>query len=238
MKSILRTIVTILLASVILTGTVGTAFAAQNPFAYMEAESRKAVEAAIKAGTIPTGTTIYDCAYGADANGNTIVIQYRDKNGNWIDVTTGEKSTSTAAESTSTAPKKDELAAYADRVFELVNLERETAGEAPLQRSDTLNTAAMTRASECASLNSLYVDGKAHTRPDGSQWFTVFGIEKNFNYGENAGVGCTADERMAHFMNSEGHRKNILRSDYTEIGIACAVSETGEIFTVQIFYRP
>jgi uncharacterized protein YkwD len=91
---------------------------------------------------------------------------------------------------------------------------------------------------DCASVNSLYVDGVAHARPDGSRWFTVLGIERNYNYGENAGQGGTAETRMASFMRSDGHRANILRNDYTEIGVGCAVSEQGQIFTVQIFYRP
>ena len=136
-------------------------------------------------------------------------------------------------------PTEDELKAYADRVFELVNQERENAGVAPLERNESLDEAANIRANDCASVNSLYVNGQAHIRPDGSRWFSVLGIDKNYNYGENVGQGgATADVRMKSFMNSEGHKANILREDYTEIGIGCAVSEQGVIFTVQIFYRP
>lgn len=133
----------------------------------------------------------------------------------------------------------DELNAYADRIFELVNRERESAGAAPLERSGFLDEAANTRATECASVNSIRVDGKAHTHPDGSRWFTVLGIDENKNYGEIVGQGgATADARMKSFMNSEGHKACILRDAYTETGIGCAVSEQGEIFVVQIFYRP
>ena len=134
---------------------------------------------------------------------------------------------------------ESDLAAYADRIFDLVNREREKAGVEPLERDSALDDAANIRAMDCASVNSLYVDGKPHIRPDGSWWFTALGIGKNYNYGENAGQGGpTADIRMASWMNSDGHRANILREDYTEIGIGCAVSEQGEIFAVQIFYRP
>ena len=132
-----------------------------------------------------------------------------------------------------------DLAAYADEVFALVNREREQAGLPLLERSDTLDQAATTRAGECASLNSLYVDGRAHTRPDGSRWFTVLGIDRNYNYGENSGQGkATAEAQMTSWMASDGHSDNILREDYTGIGIACAVSEQGTVFAVQIFYRP
>ena len=132
-----------------------------------------------------------------------------------------------------------DLAAYADRIFDLVNQEREKAGAAPLDRDSALDEAANTRAMDCASVNSLYVNGQGHICPNGSLWFTALGIDKNYNYGENAGQGGpTADIRMASWMKSQGHRANILREDYTEIGIGCAVSEQGEIFAVQIFYRP
>lgn len=132
-----------------------------------------------------------------------------------------------------------DLANYADKVFELVNKERENVGAAPLERSGYLDDAANTRAQDCASVNSLYVNGVPHVRPDCSQWFTVLGIDKNYNYGENVGQGGpTAEIRMASWMKSEGHRANILKEDYTEIGIGCAVSEQGEIFATQIFYRP
>lgn len=133
----------------------------------------------------------------------------------------------------------DELKAYADKVFELVNAEREKAGLSLLERSDYLDKAANTRAMECAEVNSLYVNGAAHTRPDGSRWFTVLGISKNYNYGENSGQGkTTADKQMESWMKSEGHRANILKDDYTEMGIGCAISKQGEVFAVQIFYRP
>lgn len=132
-----------------------------------------------------------------------------------------------------------DLAAYADGIFELVNREREQAGAEPLERSDYLDEAANTRAMDCASVNSIRVDGQPHTRPDGSQWFTVLGVDENRNYGENTGQGrATAAEQMKSWMDSQGHRTNILYDRYTEIGIGCAVSEQGDIFAVQIFYRP
>jgi len=133
----------------------------------------------------------------------------------------------------------DELAAYTDKIFELVNKEREKAGVEPLERSGFLDEAANTRAMDCASVNSIYVDGKPHTRPDGSRWFMVLGIDENYSYGENSGQGkFTAEAQMKSWMDSQGHRTNILYDCYTEIGIGCAISEQGEIFAIQIFYRP
>jgi len=50
-------------------------------------------------------------------------------------------------------PTEDELNAYADRVFELVNQEREKAGVAPLERNEFLDEAANIRANDCASVS-------------------------------------------------------------------------------------
>lgn len=220
-----------------------TANAACDPMRAMEEISRQAVAAAVEEGTIPPDATIYDCMYGKGEDGVTRVVQYKDKNGDWIDVSTGKKAeTAEPSGNAANAQKSmtaDELKAYTDKVFDLVNKEREKAGKTPLERSGYLDEAANTRALECASVNSLYVNGAAHTRPDGSRWFTVLGISQNYNYGENGGQGkADADTQMESWMKSDGHRENILREDYTEIGIGCAVSEQGEIFAVQILYWP
>ena len=240
-KKICAAVIAIILSA----GMTLPAYAFYDPYRALEEKTRQAVAAAIETGTVPPGTTIYDCAYGKDENGVTIVVQYRDKNGNWIDVVTQKKADNPpagAAASTNVPTEKvsdEALAEYADEVFRLTNEERVKAGKLPLERSDYLDEAANTRATECASVNSLYVDGTAHTRPDGSRWFTIFGISKNYNYGENAGQGkVTADMQMKSWIKSDGHKENILKDDYTEIGIGCAISEQGEIFAVQVFYRP
>jgi len=106
------------------------AYAVTSPFTQMEAQSRQAVEAAIKAGTVPRGTTIYDCMYGADENGVTIVIQYKDNNGNWIDVVTQEKVEDNPANTAGSVnkPTEKQLEEYALEVLRLVNKERQKAG--------------------------------------------------------------------------------------------------------------
>lgn len=43
---------------------------------------------------------------------------------------------------------------------------------------------------------------------------------------------------MASWMKSDGHRENILREDYTEIGIGTGISERGMVFAVQIYSHP
>lgn len=40
------------------------------------------------------------------------------------------------------------------------------------------------------------------------------------------------------WMNSKGHRANILNGDYTETGMGVAVDDEGAVFITQLFYRP
>lgn len=233
-KKICAAVLTIALCA----GMAAPAYAAANPFAQMEAQSRSAVEAAIKAGTVPPGTTIYDCMYGADENGVTIVVQYKDKNGNWIDVITQEKKENPpdALSGTSNERLSDEtLAEYTAEMFRLVNEEREKAGLDPLERDAELDSAAAVRAEELSKDFS-------HIRPDGTRFYTVMGVEKNYNYGENGGSsGENPQDQMRGWLNSEGHRSNILdlnERGYTKIGIGVFQADNGKMYWCQLFYRP
>lgn len=105
---------------------------------------------------------------------------------------------------------------YYDGAFEvltLVNQERAAQGLSPLSMDQSLLESAMLRAGEIG----LYFD---HTRPDGTMCFTV-----NPNaYGENIAAGqSTPAAVMESWMNSDGHRANILNSRWNSIGIGYMV---------------
>jgi uncharacterized protein YkwD len=51
---------------------------------------------------------------------------------------------------------------------------------------------------------------------------------------ENIAWNSGADEVVEAWMNSPGHRRNIL-GDYNEIGIAIAINEKGEPYACQVF---
>jgi uncharacterized protein YkwD len=211
--------------------------AAINPFAQMEAESRRAVETAIAAGVVPPGTTIYDCEYGADANGVTVVIRYKDQNGNWLDAATGQKAASPQAQQATEPPplSAGSLADYAEDVYRLTNEARAAAGLAPLTRDAELDAAAMIRAEELSRKFS-------HERPDGTRFYSVFDVEVNYNYAENGGsTGQDPQTQVTNWLNSEGHRANILDEKgkgYTAIGVGVFQAENGKLFWCQLFYRP
>lgn len=118
-------------------------------------------------------------------------------------------------------------------VFKLTNAERVYAGLPALTYNNILENGAMIRAEEI-------VQSFSHTRPDGSRFFTVF--DGGYAYrliGENLAAGFnTASSVVSGWMNSEGHRANILNEGYTQIGIGIVKDKEGRIYWVQIFADP
>ncbi|MBQ3337338.1 MAG: hypothetical protein IJG80_08055 [Selenomonadaceae bacterium] len=97
-------------------------------------------------------------------------------------------------------------------VLRITNQEREAQGLNPLTLSQALSDGAAIRSEEIETLFS-------HTRPDGSRCFTV--LEKDYNStGENIAAGQTSPEDvMESWMNSTGHRANILNASYKKLGV-------------------
>ena len=97
----------------------------------------------------------------------------------------------------------------------LLNLIRADYGLDVLAYDTDLANAAVQRAYEAGTYFS-------HTRPDGREWSTIYdeyGIP-SWYLGENLAMGQTSvDDAVASWMNSEGHRANILSSDFQTIGI-------------------
>ena len=116
-------------------------------------------------------------------------------------------------------------------VLQLVNQARADQGLAPLTADPALTAAAQTRAEE---LTTLY----SHTRPDGRSCFTAL-TEAGVAYwaaGENIAMGQrTPEEVMDGWMNSSGHRANILNGTFTSIGVGYYVDGAGAAHWVQIF---
>lgn len=116
-------------------------------------------------------------------------------------------------------------------VIDIVNRERVKAGVSPLTSSSELTKLAMVRAIETAVYWS-------HTRPDGTSCFTVTVNGKKYSgdlLAENiAAVHSSPDKVMDSWMNSPGHRANILRSDFNQLGVGC-FETAGIFYWVQLF---
>ena len=114
---------------------------------------------------------------------------------------------------------------YASQVITLLNEQRVNNGLSPLTADSTLTAAAMQRAAETV----IYF---SHTRPNGSRCFTAF--DGGWR-GENIAAGqADPDEVITGWMNSTGHRKNILEANYTSVGVGC-FNYKGINFWVQCF---
>ena len=121
--------------------------------------------------------------------------------------------------------------AYVLRVAELVNEERAKAGLQPLTLKEDITNAAQVRAVETEKSFS-------HTRPDGRHFATAL-TEAGVSYrgaGENIAWGQkTPEQVMEGWMNSAGHRANILNEKYTSIGIGYYSSANGTNYWTQLF---
>lgn len=113
---------------------------------------------------------------------------------------------------------------YAYQILELVNQERGKAGAKKLKMDSALLEAAMLRAAECTVKFN-------HTRPNGKMCFTV----NKKVYAENIAWGYkTPKDVMKGWIESSGHKKNMLNKKYKSIGIGCFY-KGGKWYWVQCF---
>lgn len=126
--------------------------------------------------------------------------------------------------------ESDELREYAYQVAAIVNRERQANGLPMLRYSDTLSEAANTRAREIQTYFS-------HTRPNGTSCFTAV-TEMGIRYryvGENIAYGQRSPEEVMNgWMNSSGHRANILSPNFEYMGIGVA-KRNGVYYWTQFF---
>lgn len=129
---------------------------------------------------------------------------------------------------------QDQAYVYGMRITELVNEYRAAEGLNPVTYSAALSEAAQVRALEIEMSFS-------HTRPDGRNFSTVlkdYGISYRYS-GENIAWGQKSPEEVVTaWMNSAGHRANILNESFTELGVGYYQNAKGTNYFTQLFiYR-
>jgi len=130
-------------------------------------------------------------------------------------------------------------AEYEDRVIELVNQERTSRGLTPLVRSAGLSNAARYQATDMSQDN--YFSHDTMDRVGGELVMICDPWERIDNYysganGENAAVGYYSPEDvMEAWMNSGGHRANILDPDTWAIGVGFYQGEDYLPYWIQDF---
>lgn len=130
-----------------------------------------------------------------------------------------------------TVPNINDVKAMENEVVRLVNVERAKYGLAPLRNNWELARVARYKSQDMKSKNYF-----SHTSPTYGSPFQMmqhFGIVYR-TAGENIAMGQrTPQEVMNAWMNSPGHRANILKKDYTDIGVG--VAKDGSIYWTQQF---
>ncbi len=118
----------------------------------------------------------------------------------------------------------------AQEVVALVNRERAAVGVAPLVLDAALTDTAMQRSAELWFLFS-------HDRPNGAGCFTAWPeSHAYYGMGENIAAGYgTAQAVVKGWMESPGHRGNILNASYKSIGVGCFSWTGNPIYWVQCF---
>ncbi len=122
---------------------------------------------------------------------------------------------------------------FQKEVVRLVNVERSKRGLSELSFNTELSNVATLKSQDM--INKNYFD---HTSPT---YGSPFDMMKQFNIsyrtaGENIAKGQrTPAEVVNSWMNSPGHRANILNANFTDIGIGVAKSSNGTLYWTQMF---
>ena len=126
-----------------------------------------------------------------------------------------ERGTRTPVDPTPTAASRS---SYAEAIVAGMNRERAARGLGPLTLETRLSLAAQDRVDDM--LTKHYFD---HVSPDGInpfEWVRKRGYKYDM-IGENLALGYRSSQSVVTgWMNSPGHRKNVLKSGFDEVGIA------------------
>jgi uncharacterized YkwD family protein/spore coat assembly protein SafA len=135
-----------------------------------------------------------------------------------------------------TVPLFTQVKSVEYQVVQLVNQERAKNGLKPLKHNWQVSRVARYKSADMRDRNYF-----SHTSPT---YGSPFDMMKAFRIqystaGENIAAGqATAQKVMEGWMNSPGHRKNILNPNYTEIGVGYAAGGSYRHYWTQMFIRP
>ncbi|MDF2675496.1 MAG: hypothetical protein K0R09_3768 [Clostridiales bacterium] len=135
-----------------------------------------------------------------------------------------------------TIPTNNDIKALETEVVRLTNVERSKNGLPALTQNWELSRVARYKSADMA--NKGYF---AHQSPTYGSPFTMmqnFGIRFSAA-GENIAYGQrTPQEVVTAWMNSPGHRANILSRSYSQIGVGLARNKNGTAYWTQMFIQP
>ncbi len=133
-------------------------------------------------------------------------------------------------------PTTPEVTAYEKEVARLVNVERAKTGLPALTYNWELARVARYKSEDMR--NKGYFSHTSPTYGSPFDMMRAFGIRYTAA-GENIAKGqMTPQQVMNGWMNSSGHKANILSRNYTQIGVGYAKDSAGRGYWTQMFIRP
>lgn len=133
--------------------------------------------------------------------------------------TTTKTATTTkpTTEATTETTTVQQNGSYAQQVLNLVNAERAKHNLAPLKLSSSVNKVAQAKADDMKKNN--YFDHNSPTYGSPFNMLKSFGVSYK-TAGENIAKGQKTPQAVVNaWMNSEGHRANILNKNFKELGV-------------------
>lgn len=128
-----------------------------------------------------------------------------------------------------------ETSNQARAVLDLVNQERAKQGLAALTLSNELTSIANTKAADMRDKN--YFSHNSPTYGSPFEMLQQFGVRYSAA-GENIAAGQKSPEAvMRDWMNSSGHRANILNANYTKLGVGYVTGGSYGSYWVQLFTK-
>jgi uncharacterized protein YkwD len=132
------------------------------------------------------------------------------------------------------------ISAVEANIHDGVNEERANNGVAALSYSEDLATVARDHSqyqSEQGYIMHIQEDGDTVGDRLDQDGITCSGWGENVLQNNQADQSAAeaADITVQQWMDSTGHRENILNSEFTEEGIGVAITDTGELYATQVF---
>jgi len=123
--------------------------------------------------------------------------------------------------------------AFVQEVIDLTNDERTSRGLSPLEADTQLNEVATVKSEDMRDNNYFSHDSPTYGSP--FDMMNHYGVEYR-GAGENIAAGQRSPEEVVNgWMNSQGHRENILNADYTHIGVGYAEGGSYGSYWTQMF---
>ena len=174
--------------------------------------------------------TNYICyRYDASTDSFTEVLIPVNGSGSSSTGSSGSGSSSNSSGSHNSSESSVDVDEYANEMVDLANAERRKAGVPEVAKDSKLMELAAMRAEELATSYS-------HTRPNGEgdqytgepdyEW-----VMCNIGHGQ-----VTPDQIISDWMDSSGHRRNMLYEGHDSVGAGCYQDESGHFYWCIIFY--